>query len=222
MELFRGLLRDYVGLIRREMARAIDFADRGLVCEANSVIEDFPNLVQQADKLMALPTSSPRVENRWRDIAGSGEEIGDLPTEEEIQRLEALMTTWRDSEITRVNAAAGKDAVVVGPESFAVVDKSLWIAGLSEGVFDISFESMHGIWKFDQDLTPKVPSKAAIDEARGHVNWKNIQVDADAHTVKLTDPKMKISLGGIANEPPYIVIGPADECGAAWLGCGCM
>lgn len=90
VEHFRGLLRDYVGLLRREMARAFDFADRGLVCEATSVIEDFPNLVQQADKLMALPTSSSRVENRWREIAGSGEEIGDLPTEEEVQRLDAI------------------------------------------------------------------------------------------------------------------------------------
>lgn len=118
---------------------------------------------------------------------------------EEIKRIEALMTTWRDdSEVSRVNQAAGGDPVKVGPETLAVIDKSLWISRESGGVFDISFEAMHGLWKFDQDLEPTIPKKADIERMRKLIDYRKIVVDDAASTVKLTDPKMKISLGGIA------------------------
>src|SRR5687767_8681556 len=44
----------------------------------------------------------------------------------EIKRIETLMTTWRpDSEVSRINAAAGKSAVIVGDETFAVIKESV-------------------------------------------------------------------------------------------------
>lgn len=117
----------------------------------------------------------------------------------EIRRLEGLMTTWReDSEISRVNAAAGKAAVEVSPESLAVIEKSLWISKASEGVFDITFEAMHGLWKFDQDLTVSVPDRAAVEKARRLIDYRQIKVDAEKRTVMLAKPKMRMSLGGIA------------------------
>jgi FAD:protein FMN transferase len=117
----------------------------------------------------------------------------------EIRRLEGLMTTWRDdSEISRVNAAAGKAAVAVSPETLAVIEKSLWISGRSEGLFDITFEAMHGLWKFDQDLEEKIPSQAAVDKAKKLIDYRKIKVDHDARTVMLERAGMRMSLGGIA------------------------
>ncbi len=116
----------------------------------------------------------------------------------EIRRLEDLMTTWRPSEVTRINDAAGKGPVAVGADTLAVLEKSLWIARLSEGVFDVTFEGMHGVWKFDQDLDPTVPAKSAIDRARRLVDYRKITVDADRSTVALRDVGMKLSFGGIA------------------------
>jgi thiamine biosynthesis lipoprotein len=117
----------------------------------------------------------------------------------EIRRLEALMTTWRDdSEISRINAAAGKAAVAVSPETLAVIEKSLWISGRSEGLFDITFEAMHGLWKFDEDLEEKIPSMAAVAKARQLIDYRKIKVDHDARTVMLERAGMRMSLGGIA------------------------
>jgi thiamine biosynthesis lipoprotein len=116
----------------------------------------------------------------------------------EFKRIEDLMTTWRDSEVTRINAAAGVEAVTVGPDTLAVVDKSLWASRSSEGVFDISFEAMHGIWKFDQDLEPKVPGKDAIEAARKLIDYRKIKVDDAKSTVMLEQKGMRVSLGGIA------------------------
>jgi FAD:protein FMN transferase len=118
---------------------------------------------------------------------------------DEIRRLEALMTTWRsDSEISAVNAAAGKTAVHVSPETMAVIQKSLWISRASEGVFDITFEAMHGLWKFDEDLVENVPSKEAIEAARRLIDYRKIKVDPARSTVMLEQPGMRMSLGGIA------------------------
>jgi len=117
----------------------------------------------------------------------------------EIRRLEALMTTWRDdSEISRINAAAGKAPVVVGAETLAVIQKSLWMGERSEGVFDITFEAMHGVWKFDQDHDEKIPAKAAVEKARKLIDYRKIKVDSSKSSVMLEKAGMRMSLGGIA------------------------
>ena len=117
----------------------------------------------------------------------------------EIDRLEGLMTTWReDSEISRINAAAGKSAVTVSPETLAVIEKSVWMSERSEGVFDITFEAMHGLWKFDQDLEETVPDQAAVLAAKKLIDFRRIKIDKSARTVMLEKPGMRMSLGGIA------------------------
>jgi thiamine biosynthesis lipoprotein len=117
----------------------------------------------------------------------------------EIRRLEALMTTWRDdSEISRINAAAGKAPVVVGAETLAVIQKSIWIGARSEGVFDITFEAMHGVWKFDQDHDEKIPAAAAVEKARKLIDYRKIKVDSGRSSVMLEKAGMRMSLGGIA------------------------
>jgi FAD:protein FMN transferase len=117
----------------------------------------------------------------------------------EIQRLEGLMTTWRpDSEVSRVNAAAGKGAVAVSPETLSVIEKSVWMSQRSEGVFDITFEAMHGLWKFDQDLEEKIPPLAAVEKARKLIDFRKIKIDHEARTVMLEKAGMRMSLGGIA------------------------
>ena len=110
------------------------------------------------------------------------------------------MTTWRpDSELSRVNAAAGKAPVAVSAETFDVVKEALHASEISERRFDITFESLHGLWKFDQDLDPHPPTDAADQgEARRYVGYRHIQLDEAARTVYLDRAGTQISLGGIA------------------------
>ncbi|WP_437811588.1 FAD:protein FMN transferase [Sorangium sp. So ce1078] len=117
----------------------------------------------------------------------------------EIRRLEGLMTTWRpESELSRVNAAAGKGAAPVSPESLAVIEKSLWISERSGGVFDITFEAMHGLWKFDEDIDDNVPRRDDVERARALIDYRQIKLDRAQRTVMLGKPGMRMSLGGIA------------------------
>lgn len=118
---------------------------------------------------------------------------------DEIKRIEALMTTWRpDSEISRINAAAGTSAVKVGDETFAVIKESVHASEISEGTFDITFETLHGLWKFDEDLDPHPPAEADVKARLLFVGYKNILLDEKARTVKLAQSRTRIGLGGIA------------------------
>jgi thiamine biosynthesis lipoprotein len=117
----------------------------------------------------------------------------------EIRRLEALMTTWRDdSEISRINQNAGRAPVKVSAETARVIDESLWIGEKSGGVFDITFEVMHGLWRFDQDVDPHPPRAEEVAERRKLIDYRHIVRDQGAGTVFLDKAGMKMSLGGIA------------------------
>lgn len=117
----------------------------------------------------------------------------------EIRRVEAIMTTWRpDSEISKINAAAGKSAVEVSDETLHIVKESIHTSEISGGTFDITFQSLHGLWKFDEDLDPHPPADKDIKARLAFVGFKNIVVDDAKKTVMLAKDKTKIGLGGIA------------------------
>jgi thiamine biosynthesis lipoprotein len=133
--------------------------------------------------------------------ARAGRAIEDAQAE--IQRVEKLMTDWDrpewgPSDVVRVNAGAGKQAVKVSDETIAVVQQALEMSKRSEGAFDITFAAMKGLWKFDEDLEPKVPPREEIERRRKLINWRDVVVDRKAHTIKLRRAGMRLGLGGIA------------------------
>jgi thiamine biosynthesis lipoprotein len=119
--------------------------------------------------------------------------------EAEIVRLENLMTTWDPaSEVSQVNAASGKEPVVVGAETFDVIREAIHASEISQGTFDITFETLHGLWKFDQDLDPHPPSAAAVRAQAKYVGFRHVKLDEARRTVFLDEAHVRIGLGGIA------------------------
>ena len=132
---------------------------------------------------------------------------------DEIRRVEKMMTEWErpgepESDIVKINKAAGKKAVKVDPETIEVIEKSLEMSRRSEGAFDITFAAMHGLWKFDEDMDHTIPASEEIEKRRKLINWRDVVVNDKAHTVKLRRPGMRMGLGGIAKG--YAV----DRCAA--------
>ncbi len=118
---------------------------------------------------------------------------------DEVHRIERLMTTWSDtSDISRVNAAAGKAPVEVSPETLECVKRSLDFSRRSHGAFDISFYALKGLWKFDQDLEAKLPDPAEVQKRIKLIDYRKILVDEARHSIFLKDSGMRINLGGIA------------------------
>ena len=69
---------------------------------------------------------------------------------EEFERLEALMTVWREgSDIVRFNAAAGVQPVPISPEVRDSVRIASQVSEWTGGKFDVTFGALSGLWKFD-------------------------------------------------------------------------
>lgn len=117
----------------------------------------------------------------------------------EIKRLEAMMTTWNDtSEVAQINKNAGGAPVKISDELLDVLEGARRIHDQSGGVFDITFEGLKGLWHFDQDLVPEIPTEEAIKKRLPLINGKKVELDRAAKTARLPVEGMKINLGGIA------------------------
>jgi len=114
----------------------------------------------------------------------------------EIRRIERFMSTWiPTSELSKVNAAAGKHPVTVSPENMEVLKASLRMATLTEGGLNIAVGPAVAAWNVSQE--GRVPSQEELDAVRPLISLANIVLDEKAGTVFLKQEGMQIDVGGI-------------------------
>ncbi len=118
----------------------------------------------------------------------------------EFDRIDALMTTWTaDSEVSRINAAAGaKQGPVVSDELIGVLESALAASRLTGGAFDITVGAFSGVWKFDEDNDGTLPDDKLVQERRKLVSWRDVVIDKKQKRVRLRRKGQRITLGGIA------------------------
>jgi thiamine biosynthesis lipoprotein len=118
---------------------------------------------------------------------------------DEFRRIDALMTTWReDSDVSRINAAAGGPPVVVSREVVTVIQRAQEVARATGGAFDITVGAYRGLWKFDEDKDGTIPDPAAVAARLPLVSYRDIRVNVARSAVQLRRKGMSITLGGIA------------------------
>ncbi|MFM8551051.1 MAG: FAD:protein FMN transferase, partial [Nitrospiraceae bacterium] len=72
---------------------------------------------------------------------------------QEIRRLEDLLSTWIPaSELSRVNEAAGREPVAVGPDTLLILQRSLDMARLTDGGFNIVIGPAGQAWSVTERL----------------------------------------------------------------------
>jgi len=80
-----------------------------------------------------------------------------------FERLEALMSVWRPgSDVLRINAAAGKQAVAVNADVRDVLRIARQVSEWTDGTFDVTFGALTDVWKFDHDLDGNIPKRADV------------------------------------------------------------
>lgn len=115
---------------------------------------------------------------------------------DEMIRIERLMSTYiADSEISRINDAAGKEAVPVSKEVLEVIEAGIEWGKKTDGIFDITIHPLVKAWNFD-DGGETVPSTETLNRAKQLVNFRDIRISNGK--VLLTREGMAINLGGIA------------------------
>lgn len=117
---------------------------------------------------------------------------------DEIERLERILSEWiPTSEISRINAAAGGEPVVVGTDTWTVVEEGLAIARESHGAFDLSWAALRGVYDF-HDSSPREPDRATIRRLLPLVDYRDIVLDETTHSIRLERRGMALGTGGIA------------------------
>ena len=114
----------------------------------------------------------------------------------ELRRVEDLMTDWRPSPLSTLNAAAGKGPTAVPLELAQLIARGQALGELTGGAFDITFAGVGKLWDFKRK-PPLVPTAEQITAALQCVDYRRIEVVAENSTVSLP-AGFRIGLGGIA------------------------
>ena len=115
---------------------------------------------------------------------------------DELSRLEAILSTWRDeTPVSALNAAAAGRQIPLPPEAMDLLRQSVAIARASDGAFDITCRPVLRAWK-QAAGQGRVPDAPALQVARDLVGPDQLTL-GDGWASKAADG-VEVDLGGIA------------------------
>lgn len=131
----------------------------------------------------------------WHDDAAEAERLIAAGMAE-FDRIESAMSTYRaDSEITYINEQAAAGPVVVGDELFDLIARALALSATTQGAFDITYDSIGQLYDYRLNRRPGEPE---IDAQLATIDYRLIELDREASTIRFAREGMRINLGGIA------------------------
>lgn len=134
---------------------------------------------------------------------------------DEADRLEALMTVFRDtSALVRINRTARDGAVRAEPELFEILQLSSRMHAATGGAFDITSTPLSRCWGFLR-REGRVPSLAEIEAARAQIGMEHVELEPARHTIQFRRPGIELNLGAIGKG--YAL----DRMARLLRSCGC-
>jgi len=117
---------------------------------------------------------------------------------QDFEFLDRLLSVWHDgSDVSRVNAAAGKAPVTVDPLTIEILRIARTVSDQTGGKFDVTFGALSGLWKFDHDQDGVVPNPRDVAARLPLVDYRALEIDPAARTAFLRQAGMRLHLGGI-------------------------
>jgi thiamine biosynthesis lipoprotein len=115
-----------------------------------------------------------------------------------LREVDAQMSVHRaDSELSRLNRAAGLGPVRVSPALLEVVEQACACARRSGGLYDPTVLPLMTLYGFYGPGRASLPTTAEVDRALGAVAFEDVQVDRGAGTIALARRGMGLDLGSI-------------------------
>lgn len=113
-----------------------------------------------------------------------------------LDRIEnEFSASIENSDISRINAQAGKQAVTVSDDVIYVLKKSLYYAEFSGGEFDPTIGPLVKLWGINTD-SERIPVQEEIQQALKKVDYKKVKIENNS--VMLEEQDMSLDLGAIA------------------------
>ena len=120
----------------------------------------------------------------------------------EVRAVDVLMSTFRpDSQISRLNHAAGRESMAVDHRVAEVLRAARRMGVQSGGVFDVTVLPLMRAFGFREGSRgggPRLPTPAALHAALSRVDYRAIEVDTVRDAAGLAHAGAAIDLGGIA------------------------
>ena len=114
----------------------------------------------------------------------------------EMRRTDELMSTYKpESQLSQVNAHAHERPVQVDADIIEVVERALAMSKLSGGAFDVTYASVGYLYDY---RAHQRPNEQQIAAALPGVDYRQVQVDREARTIRFPRKGVRIDLGGIA------------------------
>lgn len=124
------------------------------------------------------------------------EEILDLAMDK-LKKLEDTLSINKTSTlIDEINDAAGIRPVIVDEDTYNVIEKGLSYSKLTNGAFDITVGPIVKLWNIGFPEA-RIPSSSEIEAALPLVGFDKVILNPDDSSVYLTEPGMRLDLGGI-------------------------
>lgn len=122
-----------------------------------------------------------------------------------FEHVDATLNEWRpESPLSAVNASAGGAPVEASRELCAVVSLALEGARRTGGLFDPTWATLRGLWRFGTDASAEVPAPEQVKERCGRVAFRDVQLTPLPHptperacTIGLARKGMLLGLGGL-------------------------
>ena len=114
---------------------------------------------------------------------------------DEAWRIEKKFSRYRSGNIIfKINHANGK-AIRVDDETARLIEFSIQLYQLSDGLFDITSGVLRRVWKFDG--SDRVPQPAEVESILSRIGWQKVSWQNQIITLQ---PGMEIDLGGVGKE----------------------
>lgn len=116
----------------------------------------------------------------------------------EVERIEGLFSEYRpDSHISRINAAAGGEPVLVEREVLDLLHRTISVCVATGGLMDPTFLPLGKLWDWKQ-VPFQVPDPFQVARARDLVDCRLVEMDDAGSTVRLPRSGMGLGLGAVA------------------------
>jgi thiamine biosynthesis lipoprotein len=115
----------------------------------------------------------------------------------ELERIQRRMSPFDPaSELSRLNASAGRGPCVVSQELCEVIEVVLRMAERTQGRYDPTMWPILELWRACE-RAQRFPAPQELDEAAACVNWRHVHVDRSRQTVALALPTTRLDLSSV-------------------------
>lgn len=152
------------------------------------------------EKNQAVSVSTTFIMDTFVDqkLVGAKSEQAVAAVNETLQDFEKRVSAYLpESEISRINQNAGLDYVQVSEETFDLLKQAKEYCAQSDGLFDITIGPLVTLWNVT-GASPHVPEEGEIQSAMALINYEDLLLRQEDHSVLLRQKGQSLNLGGMA------------------------